>query len=236
MPSFTVKEAAHKKHVDGKYGPMQVIGLYLEGHGSAEWFTKADTPIPAAGTVLEGELETGEYGQKFKKAPPAGGFGGGGGSWKPRDPAETRSIVRQHSQHMALLWAQLDPTPTVRTLEDLKYIIDWFDADVEGTRPATPPPPAANGGALATPAQKQQVRDALSESGLKKIADIQAALKELQIPLVVEDGWTDRLAGSWADALVNWLRKSDLPTDFPKEPTPEELAEAQASFEAEAGK
>jgi hypothetical protein len=136
MATFTVQQASQKKTLDGKHGPMQVIALILQEYGiaettAAEWYTRADTALPQPGSTLEGELSPSEYGLKFKKAQPAGGFGGGRGG---RSPEETRSIVRQHSQMVALQYAAIRQAqgklpPEDFTLEKLAIIISWFDRD-----------------------------------------------------------------------------------------------------------
>src|SRR4051812_26975852 len=101
MAEYTVVAAEKKKEVEGKHGPMQVISLFLDDNGeakSAEWFTRATTPIPARNSKVEGELtENPPYGWKFKKAQ-QGSFGGGFKS----DPERERRIVRQHSQSVAV--------------------------------------------------------------------------------------------------------------------------------------
>jgi hypothetical protein len=96
---FTVVEATVTKEVpDGKFGPMKSVTLGLVDEAGAavqaEWFTKAETPLPQPGSSLEGDLENGPYGKKFKKA--AGQFAGGGG-FRQKDPAERRSIAMQSS-------------------------------------------------------------------------------------------------------------------------------------------
>ena len=104
MPTFTVTGAFKKKDVDGKYGPMKVIMLALKGpdgtEQSAEWFTKAETPHPAEGSTIEGDISQGQYGLVFKKAfqPRAGGFGGG----RSDSPETRRSIAMQHAQKCAV--------------------------------------------------------------------------------------------------------------------------------------
>jgi hypothetical protein len=134
VPDFKVVSASKKKDVQGKHGPMQVINLVLEdaeGRKNAEWFTKAETQLPQPGSTLDGTLESGEYGLKFKKAQGAG-FGGGGGG-KGRSPEENARIVRQHSQEMALRYAVAKASagqlPDDFKPKDLLLIIDWFDRD-----------------------------------------------------------------------------------------------------------
>lgn len=96
---------------------------------------KPDTPAPAAGQVIEGTLEPSKqagYPPKLKKAQR---FGGGGGFGpRPRDPKESAAIVRQHSQHMTLLYlqakAQQGAITQFPSMEEIRRVIDWFDADV----------------------------------------------------------------------------------------------------------
>jgi hypothetical protein len=120
MPEFTVAAASQKKTLDGKNGPMQVIALSLTDGGAthqAEWFTKASTPLPAEGSRIEGTLEPSDYGLKFKKA--FNGGAGGGGGFRPRDPKDTASIIRQHSQHMAVTLLVAKATAGKLTEDDL---------------------------------------------------------------------------------------------------------------------
>lgn len=136
MAEYTVLSAVHKKAVDGRNGPMQVINLRLSdgtNEHDAEWFTKASTDVPLPNARLEGTLEPTDYGLKFKKAFSGGGGGGFGG--RPRDPKDTAAIVRQHSQHMAVLLlgakasaGLLDATEL--TPAKIKMLADFFDDDV----------------------------------------------------------------------------------------------------------
>lgn len=134
--TYTVKSATKTKDVtlEGK-GAFQSVALILADPTGerieAEWFTKSTTVLPVPGAQLDGTVEDGPYGKKFKKAfAPAGG----GGFGRPRDPKDTAAIVRQHSQHMALLYAQAKAQagglPVDFTVEQLRKIIDWFDDDV----------------------------------------------------------------------------------------------------------
>lgn len=138
MATYTVTAAVKKKDVPAKEEgrqPMQVIGLLLtDGDGKAqeaEWFTRATTQVPAEGQQLEGTLEPGPYGLKFKKAPVATGFGG-----RARDPRETAAIQRQHSQEMALRAltvrvAQGEQFDRDSFWEALRAAIDWFEQDIQ---------------------------------------------------------------------------------------------------------
>ena len=138
MPvTYTVKGAALKKdNIQSQHGVFKTLSLVLQEQGqaettTAEWYTKQDTPIPAEGSTLEGDITVDpQWGPKFKKAA-VGGFGGGG--FRGRSPEENRRIVRQHSQDMALRYAQLrlddGDLPPKFTLEKLKAAIDFFHKD-----------------------------------------------------------------------------------------------------------
>jgi hypothetical protein len=196
MPTYAVTAAEEKKRVDGKYGPMVVFNLRLKGpdgiEHTAEWFTKATTPLPAPGTSLEGDLEDGQYGKSFKKAKPANGFGG-------REPRDSGRIERQHSQEMALRALAFLGTPTNASPEVLKQTIkawtDWFVADLDNSSPnagggssatpqaSGPPTPVTNGSAApAGPSDKQLdfLERLLQEAGVdvQDRLDIKAWAKE----------------------------------------------------------
>ncbi len=95
--------------------------------------------------TIEGEIipgkaknEGGKWPDRLKRTKQAGGFS--------RSPDETKRIVRQHSQEMAIRWASIR-TEGVGTREELKGLIDWFDADVySGDIPSKAPvePPKRN--------------------------------------------------------------------------------------------
>lgn len=135
MPTYTVREAEKvADRPDKGYGPMQSIRLVLQEYGQAEttgaeWYTKAATALPTVGSMIEGDIKPGQYGPQFKRAQQAGGGGRGGG----RSPEESRRIVRQHSQHMALKYAAMrledGDLPPHFGFEQLKAAIDWFHKD-----------------------------------------------------------------------------------------------------------
>jgi hypothetical protein len=135
MAEYTVVAAEHKKAVDGRNGPMQVIALRLSDgttEHAAEWFTKADTAVPSPNTRIEGTLEPSQYGLKFKKDRPA--FGG---TARTRDPKESAAIQRQHSQGCAVALLHVKAIAGKLADDDLtpakiKALADWFDDDIAG--------------------------------------------------------------------------------------------------------
>lgn len=102
---------------------------------NVEWFRKADSPAPAVGQVIEGSIDTtGKFGPKWvaaKKGGPGGGWSGG----RPEDPKRSAAILRQHSQHMALLYMQATDTRP-ESWGDFWKLVDRFDEDVEKARAA----------------------------------------------------------------------------------------------------
>jgi hypothetical protein len=128
MPSYTITAVQPEPRAwnSTKGGPMLSYRVTLRNEQGAEkpnveWARKATSPAPAVGQTIEGTVEDGQYGPKFKAAQQMGGGGGGGG--RPRDPAERRSIAMQASQKVAVdavracldsgLWKPEDPTRVI---------------------------------------------------------------------------------------------------------------------------
>ena len=93
---------------DRGYGPMQTIRLKLRNEQGREragidWYAKATTPVPAAGTQLFGDVNKTDYGWQFKKARtgPPGGFSGAGRDFKA-DPVKQAAIAMEASQKAAV--------------------------------------------------------------------------------------------------------------------------------------
>jgi hypothetical protein len=140
MPTFEITGVSDRVRdwTSQKGGPMKSYRVNLKAADGAattnvELSQKADTPPPAVGGSVDGTIDTsGEYGPKFKKEFQQGGRGGGG---RPRDPAETAAIQRQHSQHMALLYVQAKAAagelPAEFKPSQLTPIINWFDTDIQ---------------------------------------------------------------------------------------------------------
>ena len=162
MSTFKVTEVGENiRDWDSKHGPMKSYYVKFEGdERTIEIAQKPSTPAPTVGQTFEGTIEERQWQDKtfYKLKKAQGGFGGGGG-FRPEDPERSRRILRQHSQHMALLWMQNTmPHPNseagvsfrrgLQSPDWLKPIIDWFDADVEtagGPSPAAGANPPGNG-------------------------------------------------------------------------------------------
>jgi hypothetical protein len=107
-----------------------------QGNGTAQHNRKASSPAPVAGETIDAEIQhkNGKAMLKRLYKPPggqSGGFNGGG-----RSPQDTKQIVRQHSQEMALrlltLEIELGTVPKdAKASELLTPRIDWFQKDAE---------------------------------------------------------------------------------------------------------
>lgn len=133
MAEYTLKDYELAKDMPNySGGPAKVLKLTLEDPSGAtqeaELFTMASTDPPTIGAKIEGEIESGQYGPKFKKA---GGRRGGGGG---KSPAQEKRIVRQHSQEMALRREQnlLAAGGSLLTDQQMTELIGWFEADAFG--------------------------------------------------------------------------------------------------------
>lgn len=139
MPVYTITAVGDQvRDWDAtKGGPMKSYRVTLrnaEGNelANVEWARKATSPKPEVGQSVDGDVDTsGQYGPKLKLAQQQqGGRGGGGGG---RSPEESRRIVRQHSQNMALKYAALrledGDLPPRFSFDTLKAAIDFFHKD-----------------------------------------------------------------------------------------------------------
>jgi hypothetical protein len=122
----------------GDGSTMHKFEVQLDDGTTADAWRKPDNKYPPKvgdkGSVTGG---------KFKKTPKdGGGWSGGGGGGSKMSPERERSIIRQHSQEMALRCAalQIGGKP-VLTFGELKKLIDWFEHDATNTPVAEHPTP-----------------------------------------------------------------------------------------------
>jgi hypothetical protein len=128
-----------------KGGPMLSyrVDLLREEDGFAirnvEWSKKQGSPPPQIGETVDCTVDTeAQYGPKLKVNFQQGGFGGGGGN--RMTPEREAQIIRQHSQHMALLHisnliAQGRTADVPVNPEALTKIIDFFANDAKAATP-----------------------------------------------------------------------------------------------------
>jgi hypothetical protein len=133
MSDLTVKELEVVRDIPGnpqeKGGPAKVMRVLFEGDDrKPEMFTTARTTLPSVGDKIpEEQLRFNEQWSRWEIAQPGGrkpqqGF--------KRSPEESKRIVRQHSQDMALrLCAILGYVPDEETFANY---VNWFDDDVYG--------------------------------------------------------------------------------------------------------
>lgn len=83
---------------------------------------------PTVGESIEGHIETNEYGKKLVRDQASGWSGGGG-----KSPDQQRSIVRQHSQEMALRYLAAKNVQSFSLDDDFRKVIQWFADDAGGS-------------------------------------------------------------------------------------------------------
>jgi hypothetical protein len=137
MHNVTVKTCEAANTFKNDHGEFQVWKLSITSDGQdlngVEINTKLGKNGPSIGETFEGTLTKSAYGWKLKRIQQNGGRLGGG-----RNPQDTRQIVRQHSQEMAILWtATLAKEGKLKedslTPDGLKRLITWFQSDAEAT-------------------------------------------------------------------------------------------------------
>ena len=133
MPVDHKIEAVHGSHEwTGGHGTFIAYDLELEGGKRVEMNQKPETPAPTVGQIIYGDLV--EQGGRFKlkKAQRQDGA-----TSMPAPAGDVqRSIVRQHSQEMALQHCRnlglIGKLPDTYSVENLRPIIDWFERDAKG--------------------------------------------------------------------------------------------------------
>lgn len=108
----------------------------------AYWQRKPDADV-TEGDVVYGTVSEGEYGLRFKMEKRPDGSGPGGGEFSGsrgggKSPDQQASIVRQHSQEMAIRWfTATTPGRSAATLDELRPVIDWFAEDANAAQTAS---------------------------------------------------------------------------------------------------
>ena len=144
--TYTIEAVTNQREWD--FNGQKNIDYYVtlkEDDRAGVFITKrpnSDPPKP--GEQIAGEFEQRDVGGRtlWKLKPDKKPFGGGGGGgFRPEDPERSRRILRQHSQHMAILWLQAAGMiqSGQATLEALFSLADEFDRDVETAGGQLPP-------------------------------------------------------------------------------------------------
>jgi hypothetical protein len=152
---------------------------YVDFQGSPDtyWRRKAgDTP--EVGKSYYGTITIGDYGPRFKKEKKldgSGASGGSNGSWGGKSPDQQASIVRQHSQEMALRYLAIfgdsaleanDADGLITSLVgEVKPIIDWFEADANKAQLASQQPRQGPGTSLDRYGVAERIESLLTEAG-----------------------------------------------------------------------
>jgi len=94
---YTIKQIMKTGEFDGKYGKNFKYGMILtDDKGTevegVELSQKPETPVPAVGSTIDGNIEDTQYGKRFKKDFARGGEG----SYK-NNPETRNEIIRQNA-------------------------------------------------------------------------------------------------------------------------------------------
>lgn len=183
MTDFKVSSVAEKKRFDGKQGGTFIVYTVTLNDGSVdhsgvELVQKDSTPAPTVGQTVTGNIETTQYGPKFKREQQ-----GRPGGWK-KDPETEARISRMHAQEMALRYAHV--TGETITLDTLPTLITWFFDDANSAKPPKAPlprrdPERVGGSDIPTPIpteRAERIQAAISEAGLK-VPQVRALLSDI---------------------------------------------------------
>ena len=90
---YKISNSMRTGEFESKFGKMVKYTVQFDGEAEAvEIVQKPDSPEPKTGDEVEGDIETTQYGRKFKRE--RQGYNGGGGK---SDPATQKAIIRQNS-------------------------------------------------------------------------------------------------------------------------------------------
>ncbi len=126
MSKLEVQSVKEPREWSGQNGSTfydyPIIGL-LDGQLESVIITVKDQKnAPKEGDSLDGTVEEGKFGKKFKKANSfAGGFSGGS-----RSPEEQNMIMRQHAVSDAIALMAIAGTKTTTTKENALKLADYF--------------------------------------------------------------------------------------------------------------
>jgi hypothetical protein len=138
---YVIVRADHKEDWSGQYGPMKTYALELEeapqGSGithQVEMNQKPTTAPPQPGETLSGDImpnRNPDFPPRFKKAQKEGfsggtSPGGGGGTFKSRDPSEIAGA--RHAHNLLVAAHSFLPLPVAATGSEVQGRIDELEA------------------------------------------------------------------------------------------------------------
>lgn len=195
--------------------------LTLDGQ-KVEMLQKPTSPAPKVGEVIEGTIEPGKekndgskWPDKFKRLRSIPG----GGGFRPRDPKETNSIVRQHSQEMAIRWATLCNATgqkfQIDSYEELKLVIDWFQADVTAEAPVEPPTAIRDAAPTIPLDRAKTILEQARAAGHATGTELTPTLKAKLTAVGVKSGLISHLNVDQAEDVEGWLKGERRDTEIP---------------------
>ncbi len=211
MSSFTVIKATKQDREPVLNGStFHSYLVELKHLGQVEMLVKPGN-VPSG--TIEGEIipgkaknEGGKWPDRLKRTKQAGGFS--------RSPDETKRIVRQHSQDMAIKWGlDLDAMP-LKTLDQLKAVINWFDADVYsigGDIPskASIEPPKRNPAPEIPYDEAKGILVLAQAAGLANGMELEPSLKAKLTALGVESCKLGDMNTDQAEEVKSWIKNGN---------------------------
>lgn len=138
MPTFVVEHAQRKNDYTDKFGPKVSYTVKLQGQDvPVELSQKPETAAPVQGQSLDGTIEQGTYGPRFKKTFTQGGLSAGTSGSKDSDAYRSpEQIMRSYAQGQALQYWKLkhegDPTYVISTWGEFQAVVELFYQDAKG--------------------------------------------------------------------------------------------------------
>ena len=114
---YKINNSMRTGEFESKFGKMVKYTVQFDGEAEAvEIVQKPESPEPKTGDEVEGDIETTQYGRKFKRE--RQGYNGGGGK---SDPATQKAIIRQNSLTNAVAYCTAKAN-LMEQKEALKYL------------------------------------------------------------------------------------------------------------------
>lgn len=138
MSEFKITAVSQKppKAWSGKFGAMETYTIKLSGDDDPIEINRKPGNVPRVGDVLNGTLESTEFGKKFKVDPNARPTSGG---YHGKSPEEQSAIQRMNALTNAVSYFPQLATSSGDVLEIAELFYEWL----KGTTVAKPKPPVA---------------------------------------------------------------------------------------------
>ena len=210
MSSYTVQAVNSNREWEGKFGKMISYDINLQGPegftGSVELAQKPETPAPQEGGTLEGHIEQGKFGPKFKKESGQTFKGGGGGKPKADQDSIERSVAYKGAVDIACALITAGNPSEAEVRATIENFFDHGLALVQGKR-LTTPEQAFPGAVEVGPTAQELV--AAYKDWMATVPDADEAKRDLALEKTAIGivGDTDSATDEQKAKLLNWFRE-----------------------------